>query len=185
MSPTPSSWISWAQADPGGAGTDDGDGHLVEALADHAGRVAQRGEHDDRRAVLVVVEDGDRQSFAQALLDLEAQRRGDVLEVDPTEAGGERDHRVHDLVGGGCVEADRVGVDVPELLEQHRLALHHGQRGFGADVAEAEHGAAVGDDGDGVAATRQAPDLGGVRSDGARHAADARRVGECELVGAA
>ncbi len=55
-------------------------------LADHAQRVQQRGEHDDRRAVLVVVEDRDLElgSFSRAL-DLEAARRGDVLEVDAAE----------------------------------------------------------------------------------------------------
>ena len=49
-----------------------------------------------------------------------------------------------------------------ELLEQHRLALHHRHRRLGADVAEAEHGAAVGDDGDGVLLDRELEGLGAV-----------------------
>ena len=52
--------------------------------------VAQRGEHDDRRTVLVVVEDRDRQRRVQPALDLEAARGRDVLEVDPAEAGRQR-----------------------------------------------------------------------------------------------
>ena len=43
-------------------------------------------------------------------------------------------------------------VDVGELLEEVRLALHHRLAGERADVAEAEHRGAVGDDGDEVAA---------------------------------
>jgi hypothetical protein len=37
--------------------------------------------------VLIVVEDRDVELLAQPLLDLEAARRGDVLEVDPAEGG--------------------------------------------------------------------------------------------------
>ena len=51
--------------------------------------------------------------------------------------------RAHDLVDVLRREAEREGVDAAELLEQHRLALHHGHGGLGADVAEAEHGGAV------------------------------------------
>ena len=51
-------------------------------------RVDQRGEHDDRGAVLVVVEDRDVERLLEALLDLEAARRGDVLEVDAAEGRG-------------------------------------------------------------------------------------------------
>ena len=47
----------------------------------------QRGEHDDRRPVLVVVEDRDVELLVQPALDLEAARRRDVLEVDAAEAG--------------------------------------------------------------------------------------------------
>ncbi len=121
------------------------------ALADEAQRVQERREDDHRRPVLIVVEDRDVELLAQAALDLEAARRGDVLEVDPAEARRDRLDRAHDLVDVLRREADREGVDAAELLEEHRLALHHGHGRLGADVAEAEHGGAVGDDGDRVA----------------------------------
>ena len=60
------------------------------ALVDDAQRVQQRREDDDRRPVLVVVEDGDVELLAQARLDLEAARRGDVLQVDAAEDRRER-----------------------------------------------------------------------------------------------
>ena len=72
----------------------------------------------------------------------------------PPNAGGDQLHGAHDLVGVLGVEADRERVDARELLEEARLALHHRHRRRRADVAEAEHGGAVGDDRDGVALDR-------------------------------
>ena len=124
------------------------DADVLDPLVDDAQRVEERGEDDDRRPVLVVVEDGDVERLAQPPLDLEAARRGDVLEVDAAEDRRDRLDRADDLVRILRVEADREGVDAAELLEQHGLALHHGQRGLRADVAEPEHGGAVADDRD-------------------------------------
>ena len=95
-------------------------------------------------------------------LDLEAARRGDVLEVDAAEAGRDHLDRADDLVGVLAGQADRPGVDVGEPLEQRGLALHHRHRGAGADVAEAEHRRAVGDDGDRVALDGEPADVLGV-----------------------
>ena len=72
--------------------------------------VDQAGRGDDRGAVLVVVEDRDVHQLAQALLDDEALRRLDVLEIDAAEATG-RDSLTHvdEFVGvlGGDLEVDR------------------------------------------------------------------------------
>src|SRR4029079_4113419 len=64
--------------DAGRAEPDDEHVQVLEPLADQLRRVQQRGEHHDRGAVLVVVEDGDVELGLQALLDLEAARRRDV-----------------------------------------------------------------------------------------------------------
>ena len=71
--------------DAGGAEADHRDLQVLEPLAVDLERVEERGHHDHRGAVLVVVEDGDVQLLAEALLDLEAARGGDVLEVDAAE----------------------------------------------------------------------------------------------------
>ena len=76
--------------------------------------------------MLVVVEDGDVEQVLEAPFDLEAARGRDILEVDASEARGNQLDGPHDLVGVLCVETERPGVDAGELLEQHRLALHHG-----------------------------------------------------------
>ena len=48
--------------------------------------------------MLVVVEDRDVEQLLEPLLDLEAARRGDVLEVDAAEARREPDDGLDDLV---------------------------------------------------------------------------------------
>ena len=80
------------------------------------------------------------------------------------------------------VEADREGVDRGELLEQHRLALHHRHRRLGADVAEPEHRRAVGDDRDRVALDREVEGLLAVLGDLHADPRDAGRVGHREVV---
>src|SRR5690606_23702093 len=86
-----------------GAGAGEHDAGGGDVLPDHAQGVAQRGDDHDRGAVLVVVEDGDVELGAQAVLDLEAARGGDVLEVDAGEDGRDRLDVGDDVV-------DRVGV---------------------------------------------------------------------------
>ena len=143
--------------------------------------VVQRGQGHDRRAVLVVVKDGDVQALLEATLDLEAPRRRDVLEVDA--AVGRRDSRdrVDDLVDRAGLHAHRDGIDVGEVLEEHGLALHHGHRCERSDGPEAEHGGAVADDGDGVAPARVDGGQGGVGCDGPGDLRDARRVEQGEV----
>ena len=158
------------------------DPHVFDLLVDDAERVDQRGQDHDGGSVLVVVEDRDVQLAAQALFDLEAAGRRDVLEVDAAEAGGDRLHDGHDLVDVLRRETDREGVDAAELLEEHRLSLHHRQCGLRPDVAEAEHGRAVGDDRDHMLFRGQRPDLLRVVGDRLGDARDARRVRHREIV---
>src|SRR5262249_48441327 len=84
----------------GPGGTDPRDDHPdpPRVFAHDLERVEECGEHHDRGAVLVVVEDRDVQLLAQALLDLEATRRGDVLEVDSAEGRRHVLDGLHDLV---------------------------------------------------------------------------------------
>ena len=127
---------------------------LLDRLALEEQPVADRRRDDDRRAVLVVVEDRDPHPLAQLALDGEALGRLDVLEVDGAEGRLERGHDLDQLVRVALVDLDVEGIDAGELLEQDRLALHHRLGGQGADGAEAEHGGAVGHDRDEVASGR-------------------------------
>src|SRR5262249_30828100 len=134
----------------GGADARHDDGELPEVLSYDAQGVEQCRQHDDRGPVLVIVEDGDVEILAQALLDLETSGCGDVFQVDAAEGRRQELDRFHDLVGILRGQAHREGVHAGELLEQHRLAFHDGQRRLGSDVAEPQHGGAIGDDCDRV-----------------------------------
>jgi hypothetical protein len=124
--------------------------------------VEHRGADDDRRAVLVVVEDRDLHPLAQLALDVEALGRLDVLEVDAAEGRLERAMMSTSLSGSRSSISMSKTVDAGELLEQHRLAFHHRLGGERADGAEAEHGGAVGHDRDQVAARGQGARLAGI-----------------------
>jgi hypothetical protein len=165
-----------------GAGADHEDLEAVHVALRQAASIDEGGERDYCRAVLVVVEDRDVERLLEPLLDLEAARGGDVLEVDAAERGGDPDDRLDDLVHVLGGQADREGVHVGELLEEHRLALHHRHGRLRADVAEAEHGRAVGHHRDRVRLDRVLEGLLAVLRDGGADARDTRRVGHREIV---
>ena len=78
-------------------------------------------------------------------------------------------------------ELDVEDVDAGELLEQDALALHHRLGGERADRAQPEHGRAVGDDADQVAARRQLGGRRGIAHDLVAGGGDAGRIGEREV----
>ena len=167
---------------PGGAESDDQHVEVLHPLARQLHRVQQRRHHDHGRPVLVVVEHRDVELLLQAVLDLEAARRRDVLQVDAAEGRCDQLDRLHDLVGIGGVQADRECVDFGELLEQAALALHHRHRRARPDVAEPEHRRAIGDDRDSVALDRVLKGPFGVVRDRQAHARNAGRVGHREVI---
>ena len=73
--------------------------------------------------------------------------RGNILQVNAAEAGRDRFDRGYDLLGILRVQANREGIHVGQLLEQHRFAFHYGHRGKGTYIAKSQDGASVGDDG--------------------------------------
>ena len=167
--------------DAGGAGAVADELGVLDLAAGEVERVEQARGRDDRGAVLVVMEHRDVEQFAQPLLDDEALRRLDVLEVDAAPAVAEQLDAIDDLVGvlGRHFEID--GVDVGEALEQHRLAFHHRLGGQRAAVAEAEDGGAVGDDGDEVALDGVVVGLVRIVGDGEHRDGDARRIGQRQV----
>ena len=114
-------------------------------LAHHLQGVDDARQHHDGGAVLVVMEDGDVQSGFQPFFYLKASGGADVLQIDAAEAGGQPGDRLDDLLGVLGVQADGHCVDPAEFLEQDGLALHHRHGGVGADVAQTQDGAAIGD----------------------------------------
>ncbi len=101
--------------------------------------------------MLVIVHDRDLHALAQGLLDDEAFRRLDVLEVDAAEAGLHQRHGIDEGFGVLGIELDVDGVDIGEALEQDRLAFHHRLGGQRAEIAHPQDRRAIGDDGDEIA----------------------------------
>ena len=132
------------------AGAVDDDAHVAEAAAGELERVDQPGGGDDRRAMLVVVHDRHIEVLAQTLFDDEALRRLDVFEVDATERRGHDLDGFTEAVHVFGVEFEVDTVDIGEALEQHRLAFHHGLGGQRPEIAQPQHGCAVGNDRHGV-----------------------------------
>ena len=164
-----------------GAGARGHDLDVLDALAGEFERVGTAAADDDRRAVLVVVEDRDAHARLQPLLDLEAFRRLDVLEVDAAEGRLQRRDHVDQLVDVRRVDLDVEHVDAGELLEQDRLALHHRLGGQRADVAEAEHRRAVGDHARPGSARGLVGRLGRIGGDRQARGRDARRIGQRQV----
>ena len=161
------------------AGKDDP--HIAQLLTDDLHGVDQSGAGDDGGAMLVVVEDGDVHGALQLFLNLEALWGLDVFEIDAAEGGLHQLACTYDFFGVEGVQLDIEDVDVGEAFEQNALALHHGLAGGGADVAEPEHGGAVGDHGHEVALGRVVINERRISMDlQARHG-DARCVGQAQV----
>ena len=174
---------------PGGTGAVHHEPAVSDLLADHAQGVQDAGEGDDGGAVLVVVEDRDLHRLLQRGLDGEARGRADVFEVDAAERGFQAGNGLDHLIGVGAAvllehaaDAERNGVDVGEAFEEDGFALHDGESGLRADVAEPEHGRAVADHGHGVGAPGVIPYLLRVVVDFDAGDGDAGRVRQGKVV---
>ncbi len=127
---------------PGGTDLD-----VLNLLALELQPVQYGGTDDDGRAMLVVMENRDRHARTQALFDLEAIRCADILEIDPAKGRPERRDGIDELLRVQLVDLEIEHIDTREFLEQDGLAFHHRLAGQGADIAQAQHSRAVGNDG--------------------------------------
>ena len=127
------------------------------------------------------MKDGDIQFFFEALFDLETFGRFDVFQVDAAEGGRQRLADLDDFFGAARGDLDIEDIDIGELLEEHALAFHDRFGCQRSAIAQAEDGAAVGDDGDQVGAGGHLEDGEGVFVDFEHGFGDAGRVGEREM----
>ena len=124
-------------------------GHQLDLLgvfADHLQAVEDGCAHHNSGAMLVVMEDGNIHAFAQFAFDIKAVWRFDVFEVDATKGRLQRRDDVDQLVQVVFfVDLNVKNVDAGKLLEQNALAFHHRLSSERANIAQAQHGRAVGD----------------------------------------
>ncbi len=169
--------------DPRCAGTTDDDLERGELPTDDAAGVDQPASTTIAVPCWSSWNTGMSSSSLSRRLDLEAARRGDVLQVDPAEGGRDPRDCVHQRVDVAGLQAHRHGVHVGEVLEEDRLALHDRHRAERADVTEAQHRRAVRDDRDRVVAGGVAPRQARVLGDRQAHVGHAGGVEQREIVG--
>ncbi len=171
--------------DAGGPPAGRDDLHVGEFLARDPERIHRRRADHDGSAVLIIVKDRDVHLLAAQPLDDEAVRRLDVLEIDRPEGGLQRRHDLRKLHGIALVHLDVETVDIGELLEEHRLALHHRFRRERPDIAQTQHRGAVGHDPDHVGPAGIARGIGRLGLDLEAGLGHARRIGarQVPLVG--
>ena len=102
--------------------------------------------------MLIVVEDGNVHAITKLAFDVETFRRFDVFEVDATNGGLHGGDDVHQFVGVAFGQLNIKHINASKFLKQATFALHDGLASEGANVAQAQHRRAIGDDSDQVAA---------------------------------
>ena len=146
----------------GCAGAVDHELDVTDFLLLYLKGVEQSGARDDGCAVLVIVHHGDVAFLFETALDFKTLGSLDILEVDAAESRRQGFDNRNKAVDVGLVDLDVETVESGKYFEQQGLALHHWFAGESADVAQTEHGRAVGDDGHEVAAVSVAERIGRV-----------------------
>ncbi len=129
--------------DGGSPGAVDDDPDLFDVLVDDVQGVQERRRGDNGGAVLVVMEDRDVHALFQLLLDLEALRGLDVLQVDPAKGRFEEPADLYDLIGVFRVDLYIEHIDVGKTLEEDSLPFHDRLARQCPDIAEAQDRGAV------------------------------------------
>ena len=152
-----------------------------DVLAREFAGIDDAGGGNDGGAVLVIVEDGNIEIFAQLLLDDEAIGALDVLEIDAAEAGAEAAHAFDEGLGVALIHLDIDGIHVGEALEEHRLAFHHRLGRHGPEIAKAQNGGAVRDHRDHIALGGVIVGEVGILGDRLHRRGHARAVGQRQI----
>ena len=128
------------------AGAVHDDFHFVDLFPHETEAAEHARERRDGRAVLIVVEDGDIHGGFQRVFDVIAFRRRQIFQIDAGEGFFQELHGVDKFVRIFRIDDDRNGVHVAEAFVEGALPFHDGEGRGGADVAQAEHAGAVGND---------------------------------------
>ena len=139
------------------------------------------GGRNDGGPVLVIVKDGNIHQFAQALFDDETLRRLDVFEIDAAEGWSEIANSIDELFGVFRTHLQIDGIDVREAFEQDGFSFHDRLGRQGSQIAQAQNGCAIGDDGDKIAFDRVVVSFGRIFGDGVDGHRDAWRIGQRQV----
>ena len=123
----------------------DHDLHLFNILTNHFKGIFQSGSRNDSRTMLVVVHHGDVESTLQALLDIEALRRLDILKVDTAEGRRNLLYRFTEFLRVLLSHLDIEHIDATIDFKQEALTLHDGFAAHGANITQSKNSRSVRD----------------------------------------
>ena len=132
--------------------------------------------------MLVIVKHRDIETLLQRSLNRKALGRGDVFQIDAAECRGDICDGFDKCLGARRFDLNIKYVDTSEVFEQDRFTLHHRLGRQRSDLAQAEHGAAVGNNGDEVSLVGVSIHTLGVARDRAHGSGNAGAVCERQVV---
>ncbi len=140
-----------------------------------------RRAHDNGGAVLIVMEDRDLHAFAQFAFHDKAFRRLMSSRLMPPKVGSSAAITSTSLSGSfSLISISNTSIPA-NFFEQYAFAFHHRLAGEGADIAEAEHGGAIGDHRHQVAARGHVTGFGRIFDDGHAGCRHAGRISQRQI----
>src|SRR6516164_697917 len=116
-------------SDSGRARSIEDDLDFGDVLSSYFQSIQQGRSRDYRGSMLVVMHHGNGHCPSQGLFDMEALRRSDVFQIDPTYGRLEQLTKLNDILWIFRIHLEVEYINIRKTLEQHRLAFHHGFRG--------------------------------------------------------
>ena len=98
---------------------------VLDLFAHQGETIGDRGGDDNRRAMLIIVEDGNIKTLAQGLFNHEAIGRFDIFQIN--RAKGRRDGRdnLDQFVRIVFIDLDIEDIDASKLFKENRFTFHH------------------------------------------------------------
>ena len=115
-------------------------------------RIDETCSANNRRTVLVIMENRNIHQLAQLAFNDKAIGRFNVFQINAAKAGAHKFHRIDNFLRVFRVQFEVDTVNIGKTFEQNRLALHHRFGGQRAQIAQAQNGCAIGNHGDHIAA---------------------------------
>ena len=146
---------SLGHPDAGHPGPVNDDPHLFGPFPHHLEGIQERGQDNDPGGVKFVVQHRHPHCLADAVLDGEALGRGDAFQAEAPEGRRQDPHDLHNFIGVLGGQRNGHGVHVGKGLVNDALGLEFREHRQGPDVAVFIAGAAVRNEGNGIAPAGQ------------------------------
>lgn len=109
--------------------------HVGNIFLNYSQAIKNGGSTDDRRSVLVVMEDRDIHALTQFLFNIETFGRFNIFEVNAAEGRLQRRDHVDKFIRVKLIDFDVKYIDAGEFFKQNAFAFHDRLAGQRADVA--------------------------------------------------